>query len=50
VERDLVFLGLVGMIDPARPEAKAAVAKCKTAGLSQGQSTRNKSTVYFDLF
>jgi Ca2+-transporting ATPase len=33
VERDLVFLGLVGMIDPARPEAKAAVAKCKMAGI-----------------
>jgi len=33
VERELVFLGLVGMIDPARPEAKMAVAKCKTAGI-----------------
>jgi P-type Ca2+ transporter type 2C len=33
VECDLVFLGLVGMIDPARPEAKDAVARCKTAGI-----------------
>ena len=33
VERELVFLGLVGMIDPARTEAKDAVAKCKTAGI-----------------
>jgi len=33
IERSLVFIGLVGMIDPARPEAKAAVAKCKTAGI-----------------
>lgn len=32
-ERELVFLGLIGMIDPARPEAKLAVEKCKTAGI-----------------
>jgi P-type Ca2+ transporter type 2C len=32
-ERELVFLGLVGMIDPPRPEAKAAVAKCAAAGI-----------------
>jgi Ca2+-transporting ATPase len=33
VERELVFLGLIGMIDPPRPEARDAVAKCKTAGI-----------------
>ncbi len=33
IERSLVFIGLIGMIDPARPEAKAAVAKCKAAGI-----------------
>ncbi len=32
-ERDLVVLGLVGMIDPPREEAKAAVARCKRAGI-----------------
>ncbi|MBI2948428.1 MAG: cation-translocating P-type ATPase [Verrucomicrobia bacterium] len=32
-ERDLTFLGLVGMIDPPRPEAKAAVQTCATAGI-----------------
>jgi Ca2+-transporting ATPase len=33
VEDQLVLLGLVGMIDPPRPEAKAAVATAKRAGI-----------------
>lgn len=33
VERDLVFLGLVGLQDPPRAEARAAVGRCKTAGI-----------------
>jgi Ca2+-transporting ATPase len=32
-ERELTFLGLVGMIDPPRPEAKAAVRTCEEAGI-----------------
>jgi Ca2+-transporting ATPase len=32
-EREMTFLGLVGMIDPPRPEAQAAVAKCNEAGI-----------------
>ena len=32
-ERELTFLGLVGMIDPARPEANAAVRTCVEAGI-----------------
>lgn len=33
LETNLTFLGLVGMIDPPRPEAKAAVAVCRKAGI-----------------
>jgi calcium-translocating P-type ATPase, PMCA-type len=33
VENKLIFAGLVGMIDPERPEAKAAVAEAKAAGI-----------------
>ncbi len=33
VERNLIFLGLTGMIDPARPEVKVAVGIAKAAGL-----------------
>ena len=33
-EENLVFVGLVAMIDPARPEAKPAVAKFKEAGIT----------------
>ena len=33
VERDLTFAGLIGMIDPPRPEAKQAVARALGAGI-----------------
>ena len=32
-ELDMTFLGLVGMIDPPRPEAKSAVEQCEQAGI-----------------
>lgn len=32
-EEHLIFIGMVGMIDPERPEAKEAVAKLKSAGI-----------------
>ena len=33
LEKNLVFLGLTGMIDPIRPEVKAAIAECRGAGI-----------------
>ena len=33
VEKDIVFLGLQAMIDPARPEVRPALIKCKEAGI-----------------
>ncbi len=33
LENSLTFMGLVGMIDPPRPEAKQAVAVCRRAGI-----------------
>ncbi|RRR67383.1 MAG: cation-translocating P-type ATPase [Candidatus Viridilinea halotolerans] len=33
IEQQMVFLGLIGMIDPPRPEAAAAVATAKGAGI-----------------
>ena len=33
LESDLTYIGMVGMIDPPRIEAKDAVKKCKTAGI-----------------
>ncbi|MCS7060046.1 MAG: cation-translocating P-type ATPase [Anaerolineae bacterium] len=32
-EREMTFLGLVGMIDPPRPEAKQAIRTCEEAGI-----------------
>jgi len=34
LDESLTFLGLVGLIDPPRPEAIAAVAECRSAGIS----------------
>lgn len=33
LEQNLIFLGLVGIIDPSRPEVKTAIATCQTAGI-----------------
>ena len=33
LERELCFIGLTGMIDPVRPEVKAAIDECRRAGI-----------------
>ncbi len=44
VGRGLTFLGLQGMIDPPRPEAIAAVAKCRAAGICVKMITGDHAT------
>jgi potassium/sodium efflux P-type ATPase len=53
IERDLVYLGMVGIIDPPRPEARVAIDEAKSAGIRvimiTGDHPRTAARIATDL-
>lgn len=45
VETDLIFIGVVGIMDPLRPEVVKAIEQCKTAGIKVRMVTGDSKTL-----